>query len=227
MPPLSDRAGAPPPAGFSPGPHPSGKRAGGYHPAVRPEVPAHLAGPWPVATGLVRGELDGYVGAASHPSLQSLATRCRPWNVRDLTAHLAATFTRYAELLERSRGGDLSRPFDPEELAAHNLRAVADFRADPIPELRTQAGRFLDSVEDPAEVMAHQYGPIPASLQVLFALNELAIHRDDLEDARERRYRPPAPVIEALVPVWDAVLGWRDAPADLDPWERIIRASGR
>lgn len=194
---------------------------------MRPRIPSHLVGPWPLVTDLVRQELRSYLSAGSHPSVQSLATRCRPWNVRDLTAHLAATFTRYADLLERSRGGDLSKPFEPSELASHNLRAVADFHLDPIAELRAHAERFLAQADDPTEAMAHQYGPIPVGLQVRFALNELAIHHDDLDAARDRRYGAPRPVVDALVPVYDSVLGWGQAPNDLEPWERILRASGR
>ena len=186
-----------------------------------------MRGPWPLVDSLVRRELDSYLSAAAHPTLQSLATRCRPWNVRDLTAHLAATFTRYGDMLEKSRRGDLSKPFEPEDLSAHNLRAVADMKAQPHGQLRQQAERFLGLVREPDELMAHQLGPIPVGLQVRFALNELAIHRDDLERARERAYRPADEVIEALTPVWEQVIGWGETPARPDPWDRILRASGR
>jgi uncharacterized protein (TIGR03083 family) len=191
------------------------------------ELSSNVRGPWPLVDGLVKSELDSYISAAAHPTLQSLATRCRPWNVRDLTAHLAATFARYAYLLEQSRRGDLSKPFEPEDLSAHNLRAVADMKAQPHGELRRQAGRFLGLVNDPVELTAHQYGPIPVGLQVRFALNEVAIHRDDLEQARQRGYRPPDDVIEALTPIWERVIGWSEAPANLEPWARILKASGR
>ena len=46
-------------------------------------------------------------------------------------AHLAATFRRFADQLDRARAGILDAPFRPDQLQAENLRAVRDFRADP------------------------------------------------------------------------------------------------
>jgi hypothetical protein len=73
--------------------------------------------------------------------------------------------------------------------------------------------------------MAHQRGPISVSLQLLFALNELAIHRDDLEVARGSRHRPADQVIEALFPVHAQVLG--GLPSCGDSWQNILIHSGR
>lgn len=182
-------------------------------------------GPWPLVTDLVRAELTAYLDDASLPGVQMLPTRCTPWTVRDLTAHLALTFRRFAEMLESSRHGDLSPPFAPEELSAHNLQAVETFQGDPAPALASEADRFLRAVREPDELMAHQFGPIPVSLQVLFGLSELAIHHDDLEEARGRAYRPADRVIEVLVPVHERVIGGR-APA-ADPWIAVLANTGR
>jgi uncharacterized protein (TIGR03083 family) len=145
--------------------------------------------------------------------------------VHDLTAHLAITFRRFADMLVQSRTGDLSPPFAREDLTAINLRQVKSFTADPLAELQAQAERFLALATDPEELMAHQRGPIPVELQMRFALNELALHRQDLEEARGNEYRPARPVIEVLLPLWEDVLG--GLPPSGDPWQRILVASGR
>jgi len=183
------------------------------------------AGPWPLATDLVHAELTAYLEDAADPVLRGSPTRCAPWTVSDLTTHLAITFRRYDELLRRSRAGKLEPPFEPDELAAENQRAVSAFRGDPFAALDAAVFRFLHTATDPDEQMAHQFGPIPVGLQILFGLNELAIHHDDLGYARRDRYRPPSAVVNALLPVWERVLG--GLPPAGDPWARILAASGR
>jgi uncharacterized protein (TIGR03083 family) len=192
---------------------------------MTPIVEPHLAGPWPPAAELLQAELGAYLDAAGDPDVQGLPTRCRPWTVHDLTAHLAMTFKRFARLLERSRAGDLSPPFARDELAAENLRAVAGFTGDPSAELRRWAGGLVAAATDPEEPMAHQFGPIPVGLQLLFGLDELVIHHDDLAAALGGSYRPPGPVVQALVLVWERVLG--GLPPGADDWARILIASGR
>jgi uncharacterized protein (TIGR03083 family) len=184
-----------------------------------------IDGPWPLTTDLVRAELAAYLEDAADPALRGLQTRCTPWTVSDLTAHLALTFRRYLELLRRSRAGKLDPPFAPEDLSAQNLRAVSTFRGDPFQALEASALRFLHSATDADELIAHQFGPIPIGLQILFGLNELAIHHDDVEYASRRRYRPPSSVVRALVPVWERVLGGLP-PAD-NEWAAMLAASGR
>ncbi|HEX2317097.1 MAG TPA: maleylpyruvate isomerase family mycothiol-dependent enzyme [Thermomonospora sp.] len=180
--------------------------------------------PWPRALTWAREELDHYLEAASDPALQPLPTRCPPWTVHDLTAHLACSFERFADMLGKSRAGDLEPPFPPHHLAAENLRAVAAFTGDPLQALREQAGRFLDAVDDPVEPMAHQLGPIPAGLQVMFGLNELAVHHDDLAQAAGRSRRPPEEIVTALAAMYGAVFG---LPDGLDLWTRLLQATGR
>lgn len=185
----------------------------------------NVKGPWPLVTDLVRAELRAYLDDARLLEVKALPTRCSPWTVHDLTAHLGLTFRRFAEMLEKSRHGDLSPPFAPEELSARNLQAVGAFEGDPTAALAYEADRFLRAVREPDELMAHQYGPIPVSLQVLFGLNELAIHHDDLQEARGSSYRPDDRVIEVLVPVHERVLGGL-APAT-DSWTAILANTGR
>jgi hypothetical protein len=145
--------------------------------------------------------------------------------VHELTAHLAMTFERFVRLLAQSRAGDLSPPFAPQELAAENLRAVAAFTGDACAELRRWAEGLLAAATDPDELIAHQFGPIPVGLQLLFGLDELVIHHDDLAAARGGYYRPPGAVVRALIPVWERVLG--GLPPGGDDWARILAASGR
>jgi uncharacterized protein (TIGR03083 family) len=171
-----------------------------------------------------RRELAKYLAAAADPAVAELPTRCAPWTVKDLTAHLAATFRRFADLLDASRAGDFSAPFAREELAAENLRAVREFDGDALAELDLQATRFLDAVAAPNELIAHQFGPIPVGLQVMFGLNELAVHQDDLAQAAGGSYRPEGEVVVALATMYGRVFGLPDGD---DLWTRLLTATGR
>ena len=185
--------------------------------------PAHR-GPWPLATGLTQAELRCYLDATADPALADRPTLCPDWTVSQLTAHLAATFARFAGQLAKSRGGDFSPPFAPAELAAENARAVAGSGGDPRAALRVQAGRFLAMVGDPDEPMAHQRGPVPVALQVLFGLNELAVHHYDVTAPSGPGYRPPDAVLAALAQMHERI---GELPPGDDPWDRILRRTGR
>ncbi len=176
--------------------------------------------PWPAAVDQTRAELDAYLATASRPDLWDLPTRCPPWTVRDVTRHLAATFQRFADMLEQSRAGDLSPPFARTELDAENLRAVEDFTGVPEERLAAEARRFLDHVGDGDELMAHQRGSIPVALQVLFGLHDVVLHHDDVAVASGTSYRPPEGVVALLVPVWEllGLVGVGD-----DPWPTVTR----
>jgi hypothetical protein len=145
--------------------------------------------------------------------------------VGQVTAHLAATFARFAHQLVKSRGGDLSPPFSPDELSAENLRAAGQVAGDPGQALRAEAGRFLGLATDPDEPMAHQRGPIPVGLQTLFGLNELAVHHYDVTAPFGPGYRPPEPVIALLAGLHQRVSGMPGGGGD--PWPRILRQTGR
>jgi uncharacterized protein (TIGR03083 family) len=186
--------------------------------------PDPYRGPWPLAVRQTRRDLEAYLIAAAPPGVAAQPSLCPAWTVSQVTAHLAETFARFAALLAQSRRGDLSPPFPPAELSAQNLRAVQDFEGDPAAALREQAGRFLGQVADPGELMAHQRGPVPVSLQVLFGLNELAVHHYDVTAPRGPGYRPPDDVI-TLLTVLHSRLG--ALPAGGDPWPRVLAATGR
>lgn len=180
--------------------------------------------PWPDAISWSLQELRLYLAAAADPAVQALPTRCLPWTVADLTAHLAATFRRFADQLDKARAGNLDAPFPPDQLPAENLRAVRDFRGDPRHELTQQAHRFLGSVGRVDELIGHQRGPVPAGLQVMFGLNELAVHHDDLAHAAGSSYRPRSDVVTALTTMYGAVHGM---PAGPNPWACLLQATGR
>lgn len=179
--------------------------------------------PWPSALEWSREELARYLGAAGDRVIQALPTRCHPWTVHHLTAHLAATFTRFAVQLDRARQGDLDPPFPLEQLSAVNLRAVNEFQGDPVVELDRWARLFLDAARTP-ELMGHQLGPIPVGVQVMFGLNEVAVHHDDLARATVSSYRPIEEITIALAGMYDSVFG---LPAGEDPWARLLVATGR
>jgi uncharacterized protein (TIGR03083 family) len=181
-------------------------------------------GPWPLATGAARAELDAYLRTAADPARAGQASLCPAWTVDQVTAHLAATFARFADQLVKSRGGDFSPPFAPDELSAENLRAVGQAAGDPGTALRAEAGRFLGLVGDADEPMAHQRGPIPVSLQVLFGLSELAVHHYDVTAPQGRGYRPPDPVLALLGDMHERING---LPPGDDVWDRILRQTGR
>lgn len=85
--------------------------------------------PWPDAVEWSRRELRAYLDAAADPAIQALPTRCPAWSVADLSAHLAATFRRFADQLEKARAGDLAAPFPRSELTGEATGAATDLAA--------------------------------------------------------------------------------------------------
>jgi len=181
------------------------------------------AGDWPYMPGLLRLELDQYLADAARSDLHHLPTRCPSWTVREVTVHLLCTFTRFHLLLDQGRAGDFTPPFPVEQLGAANRRAVRDYRgADPCQELRSVVEDFTASLADGDELMPHQLGPIPVALQVLFGINELAIHHDDVAAAAGRRYQPLPETLGVLLVLWRRRHG-----EGITTWQAILRASGR
>jgi hypothetical protein len=82
--------------------------------------------------------------------------------------------------------------------------------------------RFARALGGGDELMPHQLGPIPVALQVLFGLNELAIHHDDVAVAAGSRYRPPPGTLAVLRLLWRRRHG-----AQITGWPDILRAAGR
>jgi uncharacterized protein (TIGR03083 family) len=182
--------------------------------------------PWPTALDWSAAELRGYLVAAADPAVQRVRTKCQPWTVRDLTAHLGATFHRFADQLGKAKAGDLTAPFGPGDLSRENLRAVELFRGDPLQALEQQASRFLREARcsQAGQLMGHQRGPVPVGLQVMWGLGELAVHRDDLADATGSSYRPSDLIVAALVAMKQAIDGFR---AGDDQWLDYLRSTGR
>jgi uncharacterized protein (TIGR03083 family) len=179
--------------------------------------------PWPYAAALLSTELDSYLADAALPQRQQLPTRCPDWTVREVTVHLACTFSRFHAMLVQGRAGDFTAPFEVHQLSAENLRAVRAYRGtDPYGELRATAGGFTSALRHGAEPMPHQLGPIPAALQVLFGINELAIHHDDVAAAAGLGYQPPPATLDVLTHLWQR----RHGPG-ITTWADILRASGR
>ena len=178
-------------------------------------------------TDLLRAECDAYIIDARESSIWDLPTRCAPWTVLDITKHLAATFHRYVELLRRSRTGETRAPFAPETLSEENLRAVAEFKGDPHAELCAEVGRFATLATDPDERMLNQRGMIPVGLQMLWGLNELAIHHDDLAQALGGAWRPSDDVVEVLGSLVPLREGAPSRDTDTDSWTWIRASSGR
>ncbi len=173
---------------------------------------------WPWVPDLIRTELGGYLDLAI--TMPDAPTACPPWTVKDLTAHLVATFQRFGTLLRQSRAGDFSIPFEPEELSRWNLATVQEFGGDPFTELPAEVEAFLAEATNPMEMMAHQRGPIPVALQLLFGLNELTIHHHDIVP-----YRPDRQTLEPLLDLWQR--RFAPLPDEPDPWHKILLASGR
>jgi uncharacterized protein (TIGR03083 family) len=184
-------------------------------------------GDWPLRADLLRSEADAYITTVRDRSISDLPTRCPPWTVSDVTRHLAATFHRYVELLRRSRTGDFRRPFEPEDLAEENLRAVREFAAEPISAACEEVSRFISLASDPAEPMINQRGTISAGLQMCFGINEFAIHHDDVAVARGSSYRPSDDVVGLLVETWKALTEGKTPTAGKDPWAWVLQRSGR
>ena len=182
--------------------------------------------PWPAALNWSAAESRSYLSAAADPAVQGLPTRCSPWTVRDLTAHLAATFRRFADQLDKANAGDLTAPFEPGDLSRQDRCAVDLFSGDPAQALGGQASRFLREAGhgQAGRLMGHQRGPVPVGLQVMWGLSELTVHHDDLAQAIGTSYRPGDSIVTALVTMKDAVDGFRAAD---DPWLDYLRSTGR
>jgi hypothetical protein len=60
------------------------------------------------------------------------------------------------------------------------------------------------------------------ALQVLFGINELAIHHDDVAAAAGLGYKPPPATLDVLTHLWQRRRGH-----DITTWADILRASGR
>lgn len=179
--------------------------------------------PWPYATALLRAELDRYLADAALPDRQQLPTRCPDWAVREVTVHLVCTFSRFRIMLAQGRAGDFTAPFEVHQLSAENLRAVRAYQGtDPCGELRATIGGFCSALRHGDERIPHQLGPIPVALQVLFGINELAIHHDDVAAAAGLGYQPPPATLDVLTHVWQRRHG-----RDITTWADILRASGR
>jgi uncharacterized protein (TIGR03083 family) len=173
---------------------------------------------WPWVPDLVRTELTSYLDLATE--MPGSPTACPPWTVTDLTAHLVTTFGRFRVLLSQTRSGDFTKPFEPEELSRWNLATVAEFSGDAFASLRDEVEGFIAEADNPGEMMAHQSGPIPVALQMLFGLNELVLHHHDVLP-----YRPERTVLEPLLDLWQR--RYAPLPEEPDPWHRILIASGR
>lgn len=181
------------------------------------------AGPWPFRPELLGPELDRYLADAAEPPIQHLPTCCPPWTLREVTVHLLCTFIRFRRLLCRSRAGDFSPPFPVEQLAAENQRAVRTYEgADPCGQLHAAVEEFSSALGDGDELMPHQLGLVPVALQVLFGVNELAIHHDDVARAAGQLYVPPPETLAVLQFVWQRRHGH-----DITSWADILRAAGR
>jgi uncharacterized protein (TIGR03083 family) len=179
--------------------------------------------PWPYAAGLLVPELDRYLADAALPDVQQHPTRCPDWTVREVTVHLVCTFSRFHAMLLQGRAGDFTAPFKVRQLTAENLRAVRAYQgADPCGELRAAVGGFCSALRDGEELMPHQLGRIPVALQVLFGINELAVHHDDVAAAGGHSYRPPPATLDVLTQLWRRRHG-----RDVATWADILRASGR
>ncbi len=191
-----------------------------------PAIAAPMAGPWSDgAIPAARQELAQYLDEVADGSLDGLATGCVPWTGRDITVHLAETFGRFSRMLDQGRRGDFTPPFALDELDAVNLQAVEAFTGDPDEALRSAAGTFLDQVDDLDDPVPHQLGTIPAGLQVLFGVLDLALHHDDVLVPAGRRHRPGSSTLEAIRPVIVRLFGVD--PGQDDPWAVIVVGSGR
>ncbi len=179
------------------------------------------AEPCPYGPRLLRPELDAYLSDAV-PAVQSLLTCCPPWTVRDMTIHLLCTFSRFHRMLIQGRAGDFSAPFPMDRLAAENERAVRGYRGtDPASELRAAVEGFSAALDDGAELIPHQRGPIPVARQVGYGINELAVHHSDVAVAAGHGYVPAPETLAVLQSLW------RRPGHDVTSWAGILRASGR
>lgn len=176
---------------------------------------------------LIVAEAAAFQVTAARSDVRAAATRCEPWSGQELVAHVVATFTRFSKMLEQSRAGDFTQPFDRDELNNENMAAVAGVEGDPVTSLPDVVGAFCQLIDDPAEHMAHQRGPIAVSTQAAFGLSELILHHDDLLVAVGERYTPSQDALAPVIAAWSDVIGFTDLAGAADHWAALLAASGR
>ena len=192
---------------------------------------ADLTYPWPRVGDLVRSEVRRFLATYSEFDPDG-PSGCPAWSLRDVTVHLATTFERFDRMLVQARSGNLQPPFPRDELTRRNQELIDGFRGDPAYVLCARMEDFLDRADSPDELTAHLFGPISVGLQERFHLVELTLHHDDLLSPTGQRYVPSPEVVDAVAPVWEKALVrlvfneslWDD---DADPWDNVLRASGR
>lgn len=159
--------------------------------------------------------------ATASPQDWRRPTRCDPWNVRDLAAHLALPASALANGIrslraseDRSGGGEpLPQDADPQAV----LRALRDRTAQLRSVLATVELPELDMLLPPP-VDSDLALPLRTLMQL--ALVEIGVHRSDLDAALDLSGELDADVVEAVaavVPLW-LILGAPDAtgsPGDL------------
>jgi uncharacterized protein (TIGR03083 family) len=168
---------------------------------------------------------------------------CGDWSAAALTRHLAAVAGWYHEWLDRAERGDASPPFPGGELAAQNelaLESLADTPGPAALELfvtraRTYGDRLPASWDLP---YGYPRGTVTAGLHAAMAATEWHLHAWDLARSAGSGHRPSDPdalyrgagaclaaaqgglkgrIAAVLVPVG----------ARLNPWEALLRRSGR
>ena len=92
---------------------------------------------------------------------------------------------------------------------------------DPASGLRAAVEGFTAALGDGAELIPHQRGPVPVAQQVVYGLNELALHHSDVTAAAGHDYAPPPETLAVLL------FMWRRQEHDVTGWAGILRASGR
>lgn len=180
---------------------------------------------WGLPVDLLRAETAAYL--ADVADRVASPTRCPAWDGRGLTAHLAATHERIADLLRATRAGPCGPPFPVTQLAAVNQReaaAIVEGPDDEVDRLAAAVDAVLALVDDPDEPIAHQRGLVPVGLQLAWLLGELAVHHDDLlADAGGRE--PGSDVVAVVAPAYEVLAGLPRAP--LTSWQDLLTFTGR
>lgn len=158
----------------------------------------------------------------------SRPTPCAGWDAHDVAGHVVGVIGWYHDWLDRAEAGDASPPFGPHELAARNAEALASLTVDGGPQrIATFAARaqaYALRVRERWDLpYGYPRGTVTAGEHAGMAAAEWHLHAWDLSRAigRDHRAADAALLVEAIRSTG------REVPERTDPWESLLRMSGR
>ncbi|MGH9046278.1 MAG: maleylpyruvate isomerase N-terminal domain-containing protein [Acidimicrobiales bacterium] len=152
---------------------------------------------------------------------------CTGWDAAALAGHVFCVVPWHHEWLDRAESGQTSPPWPPDELTVRNQAALDNLD---IPDGPTRLGVFRSAARHYADRLWGTWdlpfwypgGLVTVGLHAVLAAGEWQLHAWDLGHAIGFEHQPDATLIR------DTWVGLgRQIEPDGDPWQALLRASGR